>query len=222
MDFGLYTTYWRDLLAGVITTLELALLSLVLGTLVALLAALLRMSRHWWLRLPTRVYIDFFRTTPLLVQILWAFFVLPSVIHVDITIFEASVLAIGLNTGAFLAELYRGAIKSVPRGQWDAARALGLSKTASFVSIILPQAFRVALPPYTATAMLTLKGTSLAAVVGVLELTQRGNLITEVTFKPIQVLTAVALIYFVLIYPISILSAALERRQGTAYKRTVT
>jgi polar amino acid transport system permease protein len=212
IDFGTALRYLPDLLNGVVTTLQLTVISLALGATTGLGFALLRMSRSRWLSVPASIYIDFFRTTPILVQIVWAYFVLPGIIHVEYDIFTASALAIGLNTGAFMAEIYRASIQAVPRGQWDAGLVLGLSRAKVFRIIVFPQAARTALPPFAATAMLTLKGTSIAAVLGVLELTKRGQLISTVTFHPFEILTIVAVLYFIIIYPISIYAARLERR----------
>jgi polar amino acid transport system permease protein len=212
IDFATPLRYLPDLLNGLITTLQVTAISLALGATTGLLLALLRMSRLRAVSIPASLYIDFFRTTPILVQIVWAYFVLPGLIHVDYDIFTAAALAIGLNTGAFMAEIYRASIQAVPRGQWDAGQVLGLSRAKVFRLVVLPQAARTALPPFAATAMLTLKGTSIAAVLGVLELTKRGQLISTVTFHPFEILTVVAIIYFVVIYPISIYAAWLERR----------
>ncbi len=185
---------------------------MIIGSLTGLVLAGLRLSGRRWITIPTSLYIDFFRTTPLLVQMIWLYFVLPSLVGLNYGVYTACALALGLNTGAFLAEIYRASIRAVPRGQWDAGFVLGLSRASVVRTVILPQAARIALPPFTAMTMLTLKATSLAAVLGVLELTRRGQLIANTTFQPLPILTVIAIIYFVMIYPISIGASALERR----------
>lgn len=185
---------------------------MIVGAVTGLGLALVRLTGRRWLTIPAALYIDFFRTTPMLTQILWAYFVLPGLVGIDFGIFTASVIAIGLNTGAFLAEIYRAAIQAIPRGQWDAGRILGLRRRTIFTVIIGPQAAKIALPPFTAMTMVTLKGTSLAAILGVLELTRRGELVASATFQPLPVLTLIGIMYFVIVYPISVAAARMERR----------
>ena len=212
LDFGEVFKFFPELVNGLIVTLVMTIIAMVIGTATGLILALLRMSSRRAVSIPTSLYIDFWRTTPLLIQIFWFFFVLPQLIGVDYDIFVAATVAIGLNTGAFLAEVFRAAIAAVPRGQWDAGHVLGLSTIKIFRIVILPQASKIVLPPYAATAMLTLKGTSIAALIGVLELTKVGQLILAKTFEPAPILIVLLVMYFVVIYPIGILAERLERR----------
>lgn len=220
LDFSVVLRFMPELLHGLYVTLLMTLLAMVIGSVTGLALAVLRMSRRRSVAVPVSLYIDFWRTTPILIQIFWMFFVLPRLIGVEYDIFVAATLAIGLNTGAFLAEVFRAAIAAVPRGQWDAGRVLGLSSLKIFRIIILPQAVKIVLPPYAAMTMLTLKGTSIAAIIGVLELTKVGQLITVRTFQPVEVLIVVGIMYFVVIYPIGIYAERLERRLR-ADERTV-
>jgi polar amino acid transport system permease protein len=215
-DFSVLVPYWANLLAGLGVTLGLTLGALGLGASLGLPLALARMARSWWLSVPAAAYIEFFRTTPPLVQIVWTYFVLPVVIGIEIGPFVAAVLALGCNMAAFMAEIYRAGFQAIDPGQRDAARVLGLSGVQTFHLIILPQGIKIVLPPIGAMTMLLLKSTSLAAAIAVLELTHRGQLVALATFRPFEVLTVVALMYFAVTYPITFLVRALERRFGAA------
>lgn len=211
-DFGVVWRYLPDLAAGAGYTLLLTAVALVLGTGTGLALALLRLSGRRWLSIPAYLYIDFFRTTPPLVQIVWAYYALPVVLGLNLDSFSAASLALGLNTGAFFAEIFRGGILAVPKGQRDAARVLGLSSLQTLRLVIFPQAFKITLPALTVITMLTIKFTSFASVIAVLELTTRGYLISQATLAPLETFTVVAVIYFIMIYPISMVAARLERR----------
>ncbi len=211
-DFSVVLQYLPNLLAGLGLTLGLTAGSLALGGALGLPLALARMARTRWLAIPASAYIDFFRTTPPLVQIVWAYFVLPVLIGTELGPVTAAMLALGCNTGAFMAEIYRAGFQAIDPGQRAAARVLGLSRTQAFRLIILPQGIKIVLPPIGAFTMLLLKSTSLAAAIAVLELTHRGQLVALATFRPFEVLTVVALLYFVVTYPISFLVGAIERR----------
>jgi polar amino acid transport system permease protein len=211
-DFGAVTPYIPRLFDGAITTIVLTILVLIVGMATGLLLAFAKMSRLLPLRWAAFLWIDFFRTTPPMVQIIWCYFVLPLLIGLSIDSFAAVVIALGLNTGAFASEIFRAGIQSVPQGQRDAARVLGLSRSATFGRIIGPQALRTSLPPLAVLAMLTVKSTSLASVLAVLELTTRGQLIAQATFRPIEVFSFVGIAYFLMIYPLGRLSSYLERR----------
>jgi polar amino acid transport system permease protein len=220
-DFGVLVPFLPDLVAGAVTTLALTVLVLIVGTVTGLILAVLKTSGRRWIIVPTSLYIDFFRTTPPLVQIIWIYFVVPQFIPVDLNPFSAAVVALGLNIGAFLAETFRAGIEAVGRGQRDAARVLGLSRVQEFRFVVLPQAVRTILPPAVATAALTVKSTSLAAVLAVLELTYRGTLISQLTLRPLEVFTVIAVIYFVLVYPLWATGRYLERRLNTGRRDAV-
>jgi polar amino acid transport system permease protein len=211
-DFGAVVPFLPDLVAGAVTTIALTVLVLIVGTITGLILAVLRTSGRRWLSVPTSLYIDFFRTTPPMVQLIWVFFVVPQFLPVTLGPFEAAVVALGLNIGAFLAETFRAGIEAVSRGQRDAARVLGLSRRQEFRWVVLPQAIRTILPPAITTAALTVKSTSLAAILAVLELTYRGTLISQFTLRPLEVFTLIALIYFVMVYPLWATGQWLERR----------
>ena len=220
-DFDAVGPFLQDLAAGAVTTLVMTILVLIVGVATGLVLAVLRTSGRRWVTVPTSLYIDFFRTTPPIVQIIWIYFVVPQFLPVTLGAFEAAVIALGLNIGAFLAETFRAGIEAVGRGQRDAARVLGLSRSQELRWIVLPQAVRTILPPVVTTAALTVKSTSLAAILAVLELTYRGSLISQLTLRPLEVFTLIAVIYFVLVYPLWATGRYLERRLGTGRRDAI-
>lgn len=212
MDLHILVEYAPLFLRAALTTLALAAVSMAIGLVLGLALALFRLSGRRSLSWPAYVFIEFFRTTPPLIQIVWAYFVIPVLTGVEITSFQAASLALGLNTAAFIAEIFRSAILGVDPAQRDATTVLGLSRYAAYRYVILPQAVRLALPPATTNLMFLVKSTSLAAAIGTLELMRVGQLVTTETFRPFEVLTLVSLIYFVLTYPIAALARRLETR----------
>ena len=211
-DWKVIIDYFPDLLAGVKVTLSITILSLLIGLVFGLVLALARISGWKIISWPAYVYIEFFRTTPPLVQIVWFYFVVPVIIGMELSAFQAASIALGLNIAAFLGEIFRAGIQGIDKTQIDATRVLGLGSIDSYRYVILPQAFRIVLPPTTTTIMLLMKGTSLATAIGTLELMRVGQLISLETFRPFEILTAVALIYFLITYPVAYGMRRLERR----------
>ena len=211
-DWKVIIDYFPDLLAGVKVTLSITILSLLIGLVFGLALALARISGWKIISWPAYVYIEFFRTTPPLVQIVWFYFVVPVIIGMELSAFLAASIALGLNIAAFLGEIFRAGIQGIDKTQIDATRVLGLGSMDSYRYVILPQAFRIVLPPITTTIMLLMKGTSLATAIGTLELMRVGQLISLETFRPFEILTAVALIYFLITYPVAYGMRRLERK----------
>ena len=211
-DWKVIIDYFPDLLAGVKVTLSITILSLLIGLVFGLALALARISGWKIISWPAYVYIEFFRTTPPLVQIVWFYFVVPVIIGMELSAFQAASIALGLNIAAFLGEIFRAGIQGIDKTQIDATRVLGLGSIDSYRCVILPQAFRIVLPPTTTTIMLLMKGTSLATAIGTLELMRVGQLISLETFRPFEILTAVALIYFLITYPVAYGMRRLERK----------
>ena len=211
-DWKVIIDYFPDLLAGVKVTLSITILSLLIGLVFGLALALARISGWKIISWPAYVYIEFFRTTPPLVQIVWFYFVVPVIIGMELSAFQAASIALGLNIAAFLGEIFRAGIQGIDKTQIDATRVLGLGSMDSYRYVILPQAFRIVLPPTTTTIMLLMKGTSLATAIGTLELMRVGQLISLETFRPFEILTAVALIYFLITYPVAYGMRLLERK----------
>ena len=198
---GAQMTLWLTLVSGAI--------GIVLGT----AAALSRTSRNAFLRGVSRFYIWLVRGTPLLVQILFMYFALPVLVPaITLPEFAAAVIALAVNVGAYNAEAIRGALLAVPQGQRDAAVALGMPHWHVMVSIVLPQAARVALPPLAGNVVALLKDSSLAFAIGVVELTNVGNRVQAVSFQPVATLATTACIYLVLTTLLTQFSGALEHR----------
>ena len=141
------------------------------------------------------------------------------VLGLDINPWLAAAVALTLNSGAFLGEIWRGCIQAIPGGQWEAADALGLSYRYKMRDVVLPQALKIAVPPTVGYMVQIVKGTSLAAIIGFTELTRAGQIINNATFQPMVVFTAVAIIYFLLCWPLSLLAAYMERRLALSLAR---
>jgi polar amino acid transport system permease protein len=211
-DFQLLLDNYPVLLRGLLVTLALWAPCFAAGMLLGFALALARLSRHAWLRIPSLGYIELFRDTPVLIQLIWFFYAFPIIIGVQLSPFTAAALGLTLNTSAYCAEIFRGGIESIVRGQWEGARALGMRHSAILRRIILPQVFRRMLPAFTNRGIELAKVTSLASVLSVHELMYQGRLLSSTYYRPLEVLTVVALVYFVIIYPGSFLSMQLERR----------
>ena len=176
-----------------------------------LLIALGRVSKKRWLRIATKVYIEFFRGTPLLLQLFLVFFGLP-IMGVEVNIWYAASIALIINSSAFLAEIWRGCIQAVPQGQSEAAAALGLTYRREMLDVILPQAFKISIPPTVGYLVQIIKATSLTAIIGFIELTRAGQITNNTTFQPLIIFSLVAAIYFILCWPLSLYATRLENK----------
>lgn len=219
MIIPLVLKYLPDLLKGALVTLALTFAALAIGSVLGTLLALVRMSRRSWMAAPAIAYIEFFRTTPFLVQVLWIYFVLPIIIRIDLDANTAGILSLGLNTAAFMAEIFRAGIQAIDQGQRDACSVLGLTKRQTFHFVVFPQAIRIVLPPIGTTAILVLKGSSLLAVIGVLELTYRATLMTQMAGRYLEVFSLTAGIYMLIIIPATVGVNLLEKRLRAGYGR---
>jgi len=212
LQFAKILGYLPDLIRGVGITLELGLISAGTGLVLGLALALMKYSRVPLLYWPAAVYIEFFRTTPPLVQIVWLYYGLPLLTGYDLGALGAAAVALGLNIAAFYAEIMRAGIVGVHRTQWQAARVLGLGLTDTLRYDVLPQALRNVLPPMGTTTIYLIKDTALASAIGTPELLRIGQLIAVETFRPVETLTIVAILYFVVTYPVALLIGRMERR----------
>jgi polar amino acid transport system permease protein len=188
------------------------------GGLLGLAVALARVSAA---RLPRYLaigYIRVFQGTPLLIQLFLVFFG-GDLVGVSLGPWTSAVLGLSLNAAAFLGEIWRGAIQAVPAGQVEAARALGLHYGPRMLRVVLPQALRLAVPPTVGFLVNLIKSTSLAAILGFVELTRAGQLLNNATFRPFPIFGTVALIYFALCWPLTLAAGRLERRLALAYRR---
>jgi len=199
-------------------TIALSLIAFAGGSVGGLLLALARISPNRLLRSAASGFIKLFQGTPLLLQLFLIFFGAP-VIGIEVNPWTAASVALILNSSAFLGEIWRGCIEAIPAGQWEAAHALSLSYVSRLRDVILPQAFKIALPPTVGYLVQIIKGTSLAAIIGFVEVTRTGQIINNATFQPLVVFSVVAAIYFVLCWPLSLLAARMERRRAAAHAR---
>ena len=211
-DFKVVTDNFPILLRGVVLTVELWAVAFALGLLLGLLISLGPLSGKPWLRLPAIGYVEVFRNTPVLIQLIWFYYAFPIVLGQQLSPVTAAILALTLNTSAYCAEIFRGGIESIAKGQWEAAKAIGMSRATSLRRIILPQVGKRMLPAFTNRGIELAKVTSLASVLAVHEIMYQGRLLSSTYYRPLEILTVVALVYFVLIYPGSYLSSRLERR----------
>jgi polar amino acid transport system permease protein len=192
------------LLEGLWMTVSLTILCMVAGLLLGLFVALARLSSWPIITTPAYAYTELFRTTPLLVQIIWVFYVLPLLTGITLTPFYSGLVALGLNVAAFMSEIYRAGILSVSKGQTDAGLALGMTKFQVMQRIILPQAVTRMIPPMATMWVGLFKDTSVLSAIGVTELMFQARHIATETYRPLEIFTITALIYFVLTYPQSI------------------
>ncbi len=199
-------------------TIALSLIAFAGGAVLGLALALLRTSEQPAAVRFSTAFIQVFQGTPLLLQLFLIFFGLP-VLGLEVSPWFAAGVALILNTGAFLAEIWRGSIQAVPRGQWEAAEALGLHYVARMRRVVLPQAWRIALPPTVGYMVQVIKGTSLAAIIGFTEITRAGQIVNNATFQPLIVFSAVGAMYFLLCWPLSLWAGRIERRRAATLAR---
>jgi polar amino acid transport system permease protein len=199
-------------------TIALSLVAFVGGALGGLIVALARVADQPGVRAAATAFVRLFQGTPLLLQLFLVFFGAP-VLGLDLNPWFAASIALILNTSAFLGEIWRGCIEAIPRGQWEASQALGLNYTSRMRDVILPQAWRIAVPPTVGYLVQVIKGTSLAAIIGFTEVTRAGQVVNNATFEPLYIFGLVAAIYFVLCWPLSLLAGRLERRMARAHAR---
>jgi polar amino acid transport system permease protein len=210
-DFATVLQNWQILARGLAGTFQLAVVSLCAGLALGLLVGGARYSRNRLLYGPATAYVEVFRNTPVLVQIMWFFFAFPIVAPFEVSGYAAATLALSLNTSAFSAEIFRAGIQSIARGQWDAARALGMTYSQQMRRVILPQAVRRMLPAFTNRGLELLKMTSLASAIAFPELLYAARTIATAHFNPIEAYTTVALVYFAIAWPLTQLVYAVER-----------
>ena len=213
-DFGFLWSYRWLVLWGWGVTILYTIVTIALGLVLGLVVGLLRLSRSPLVTLPLVAYVEIFRCTPLLVQIIWFYYALPVVLGIDIPATVAATLVLSLYTGAFYAEIVRGGVESIERGQWDAARALGLRHLQALRLVILPQALRRMIPPFMNQSIIQLKNTSLVSTIAVADLLYQGEMITAATYRPLEVYTMVAVLYFAVLFPLTLAAQAVERRLG--------
>jgi polar amino acid transport system permease protein len=211
-DFSAFFKYLPFLLRGMEVTILVSLLSMVAGAIIGLAVALARLSPFAPLRWLAAFYVDFLRSTPLLIQLVWVFFALPILLGYSLPPIVAGVATLGAYSGAYLAELFRAGILSIASGQRHAALALGMTRTQVLRRIVLPQALARMLPPIASTLITLVKDSSLVSVISVAELMWAAQSLAAVSLRPVEVLTGTGLLYVALTYPLSLVAELTRRR----------
>lgn len=203
------------LLLGAWDTLKLTFFSVLIGLVLGTFIGMGRLSKIKFINIPSTVYVEFLRGTPLLVQISIVYFGLPQ-LGIQLQAYPAAIVALGLNSGAYIAEIVRAGIQSIPKGQYEAARSLGLTHWQTMRYIILPQAFKNILPALGNEFITLTKDSSLASVIGVTELMRRGQFVITRTFQTFSIYFGIALIYFIMTFTISRIVRYIEKRMAVA------
>lgn len=212
ISFQVVIEYFDVLLLGLLTTIEFTVICIVLGLLLGFAISLMRVSRNWGLRAISTAYVEFFRGTPVLIQLFWIFFCLPIILNVEIGNFASTVIALTLFMGAISSETFRAALQTISSEQIDAGVALGLSRFQRVRHVVFPQTIRVAIPTLLSNSVSLFKESSLVSVVGMSDLMYVGQNISNVTARPIEILTTVALLYFCVAFPMTRLVTRIEVR----------
>jgi His/Glu/Gln/Arg/opine family amino acid ABC transporter permease subunit len=200
------------LLSGLQMTLIISASTLVLAMLGGLLLAVIDMSRFLAIRAIGLAFGELIRNTPILVQLLWVYYVLPIVFNIRITSFAAILIGLSVYMACFISEVYRAGIQAVPKGQKEAAQVLGLTPFQGFRRIVLPQAVRLTLPPLASNFVQLIKFSSLGAVISVTEITRRGMELSSSTFRPLEIFSFIAVVYFCICWPLAMGIRIWERR----------
>ena len=207
-------TLWdivRNLLMALRWTVVLSLIAFIGGGIVGALLLFFRLRAGKWLDRAISTYVQLFQGTPLLMQLFLAYFGI-ALMGVDVSAWTAATVALTLYTSAYLTEIWRGCVASIPKGQWEASGSLALSFGEQLRHVVLPQAVKIATAPTVGFLVQVVKGTALASVIGFVELTKAGSMISNATFQPFVVFSCVALMYFALCFPISLYAKHLERK----------
>ena len=210
VDFSVWDIF-RNLLLAARWTVGLSLMAFIGGGIVGALLLVARLSQVKGVDKAVGAYVQVFQGTPLLMQLFLAYFGI-ALFGVNTSAWVAAATALTLYTSAFLTEIWRGCVASIPKGQWEASASLALSFGERLRYVVLPQAVKIAIAPTVGFLVQVIKGTALASVIGFIELTKAGTMITNATFKPFVVYSCVALLYFALCYPISLYAKILERK----------
>ncbi|RVU38438.1 amino acid ABC transporter permease [Hwanghaeella grinnelliae] len=209
-NFGIVWDYRAVYINGAETALSLSAIGAVFAILIGLIVALTRQSAPKPFAILASIYVEFLRNTPLLVQIFWIFYCLPVLTGASFTAFWAAAISLAVHFSAYFAEIIRSGIASIDKGQTDAARILGFTYAQTMLRIILPQAFRRVLPPLVNMIADLVKLSSLASVIGVYELMHSVNNTIMNTFRPLELYTALAIVYFIIIYPVAFIARRVE------------
>ena len=210
VEFSIWDIFRNLLLAGR-WTVALSLVAFIGGGLVGFALLVLRLSKLPLVDKFVDSYVQLFQGTPLLMQLFLSYFGI-ALFGINTSAWVAAAVALTLYTSAFLTEIWRGCVNAIPKGQWEAAESLALNFGEQLRYVVLPQAVKIAIPPTVGFLVQVIKGTALASVIGFVELTKAGTMITNATFKPFLVYSCLALMYFALCFPVSLLARRLERK----------
>jgi polar amino acid transport system permease protein len=213
-DFAALKPYWGLIWQGLGITVLYTVITVLAGLAIGLAVGILRPAAPRWVSVPLRGYIEVFRCTPLLVQLVWVYYALPVLIGVDMSATTACFVTLSLYAGSFYAEIFRGGIEAIDRGQWEAGHAIGMREGRIFRRIILPQAIQVMVPSLINQTIMQLKNTSLVSTVAVGDLLYQGSVITAASYRPLEVYTTIAVLYFVVLFPLTLVADQLENRLG--------
>jgi polar amino acid transport system permease protein len=225
MNFSFLTKYWSYYLIGAKNTVLLALLAVVIGVLIGMILAIARVGKNRGFRFVATAYVEFIRGTPLLVQLFIIYYglqaigirfpdvpILSGLLGINFADFMAGVITMGINSGAYVCEIFRSGIQSIDKGQTEAARSLGLSQSKTFRYIVIPQAIRNVLPTLGNEFIVVIKESSIVSIIGIADLMYKANTVRGNTFQPFEPLLVAAVVYFALTFPLSKLIAHIERR----------
>lgn len=211
-DFGAVTIHPDIWFWGFLITAAYSITTIAGGLLLGVFCGMLLLSSRRIVRSPINGFVQVFRCTPLLVQIIWFYYALPVAADISIPAWLAAGLGLTGYMGAFSAEIFRGGIQSIDRGQWQAGQAIGMLPWQVMWRVVLPQATRRMLPPFVNQSVLQLKNTSLLAVVAVPDLMYNAQVLVSETFRPLEIYTSLGAVYFIILYPLQKLAKRLERR----------
>ena len=231
MNFSFLTKYWPFYVSGAKNTILLALFAVVIGIAIGLVIALMRLSKYKAVRFVATAYIEFIRGTPLLVQLFIIYYGLQSIglrfpdiawlskiMGISTSDFMAGIVTLGINSGAYVGEIFRAGIQAVDKGQTEAARSLGMSHFMTMRYIIIPQAIRNILPALGNEFVVVIKESSIVSIIGIADLMYRADTVRGNTYQPFEPLIVAALIYFLMTFPLSKLLAYIERRMHAGDK----
>jgi polar amino acid transport system permease protein len=219
MDYQLIKDSLPFLLKGAVVTINLSLASAFFGIILGIFSGLASLSKYKFIRIISRIYVEFMRGTPMIVQLFMFYFMLPSLVNFNISPFTAALCTCAINTGAYISEIFRGGIQSIDKGQTEAGESLGMNNFQIMYYVILPQTIKRILPSLCNEFIGLLKGTSIVSVIGMRELTREGQLIIARTYASFEIWMSVAVVYLVMTLTLSKLVTYLERRLQANDKR---
>src|SRR3989344_5497090 len=211
-NWNIIWVYKTVFIQGALVTIGLTLIAIILGTILGVIFAFIKRSANPVFSYLTRIYIELFRAIPILVLLIWVFYVLPIIFGLRLTAFNSAILALSLNLSAFVAETVRAGIESIPAGQFESAYALGMNKFQAMWHIIFPQAIKNMIPNLMGLYINEIKNSSLASVIAVGELLHQSNTLISNTYRPLEIYTTVAIMYLVIILPLVFVARIFEKR----------